>query len=429
MDVGSNADRAGIRADNVILGDHTTMAQGSKLITPNERDARALESLGLSTVKEVMRFRPERVASINRSSDIFPVKCNLGGDQPPLVFVKRYRYRRWSVRIIGMFRGTLFGRCRARFEFEFLEAMRRLGVPAVRPMAWGQKRRKGFVKSCVLITEGEEGAVSLDRLVMDTAIESTDRKSLTVNLASLVRHMHAKGVFHGGLFWRNILISRSDGADKIRLIDPDKNGRLFEGLVSNAGVVSDLSDFAASASMFFRRSDLARFARAYFDCRKLSPCHKLIIRDIGKIAQRKARHERHRLAVGGMIAWVRTRMEAVQERGETFQPISSIQAFIDHVRLADPSGGSGGGASGLVHFTVLPNANKSGPTRYALTLGPKGVEACTEHAGRPDLSVETDEDAWLAIVNGRPDAFDVVREERIKLTGDTRLLAALAELV
>ena len=56
------------------------------------------------------------------------------------VFVKRYHYPRWSHRIQGMFRGTFFQASRARSEYRAMKVMRDLGIQAVRPVAYGERR-------------------------------------------------------------------------------------------------------------------------------------------------------------------------------------------------------------------------------------------------------------------------------------------------
>ena len=67
------------------------------------------------------------------------------------------------------------GKSRARFEYDVLAEMRRRGISAVRPIAFGERRSGGFLKACFLMTEGVTGAPSLDVLSDDPLIASVDQ--------------------------------------------------------------------------------------------------------------------------------------------------------------------------------------------------------------------------------------------------------------
>lgn len=233
--------------------------------------------------RETLRFEPHQIAAISQSSETFAVTVkDIAGDDrvdpaptdgsrashPALVFVKRYRYRTFLGRLQGMFRGTLFGKSRARFEFERLRAIRERGVAAVRPIAYAEFRRRGFMRACVLITEAERDAVSLDRLLRppprERAPQRGTQRRLAEQLAAFVARMHDAGVMHGALLGRNLLVAEVESASpRFVVLDPNPHGTVSNTSISDAGRVSDLTDLAATALAVTTRTVRARFFHAY----------------------------------------------------------------------------------------------------------------------------------------------------------------------
>jgi hypothetical protein len=414
------------------------MSKGGEHIVIDPADREWLTRLGLTSVSRVIGYHPQTLAAISGSSETFRIDLDLGPAAPAQVYVKRYRYRGWGVRLKGMFRGTLFGKSRARFEYEFLSEMRRRKVPAVRPVCYGEKRRAGFLKACFLITEGESGQAGMESLdtFASRRLERGDlsagmRRGLVESLARAVRQMHQAGVMHGGLFWRNIMVGRADdGTWHLRFLDPDRRGRFFSSSVPSHGIVSDLSDLAATAGAFQRRADVARFGRAYLDVRKLGSSEKATLRAVLASARKKIAREEHRIAVGGTIAWVRERVRKAS-RGDGEEPVrvESVGAFFHRLARLKPQPSLLDRAAGRVHFVFRDHEQGGEPDRYTLTLQADRLAVAKSLVGRANLTIETDADAWLAIINGRPDAFDSVRNNRIKIMGDTKLLPILAKLI
>jgi hypothetical protein len=60
-----------------------------------------------------------------------------GTQGTPGFYVKRYFFPTWVKRLRGTLRGTFFGMHRGQAEYRALNAMRAVGVPAVRPVAYG----------------------------------------------------------------------------------------------------------------------------------------------------------------------------------------------------------------------------------------------------------------------------------------------------
>ena len=409
------------------------MSKRGHFIVVDPGDRTWLAKLGLASVDQVLKYKPETMAAMSGSSETFPVEVGPAGGAPQRIYIKRYRYRGVLARLKGMFRGTLLGKSRARFEYDVLAEMRRRGISAVRPIAFGERRSGGFLKACFLMTEGVTGAPSLDvlsaRPASDVLDDTHERRRLIEMLARELRNMHRAGVKHGGLFWRNILVTRdADGAWQFHLIDPDRRGRCGEGAVKRGDVVSDLADLVSSGIHGGQRADLVRFLRAYWEVPRLRAIDNRMARDILREAQKRTAREVHRLAIGGSIDWLRRRIEKANTSGsESVYRTESVAAF-----FAALAGARNNCAlrsiTGKTHFTFL---TKTGGVsdRYTVTLSRDDVQVTPGLNGKPDLSVQTDPQTWLAIVNAHADAFERVQQQRLRIEGDTNLLPAIAELI
>jgi len=338
------------------------------VINPEDKDL--LKAAGLTSPKNVMKYRPQSLAAMSGSSETFAVDIDSPSGKTVQVFVKRYRYRSWRARIEGMFRGTFLGRSRARFEFETLSEMNRRGVCVVRPMAYGELRKLGFLKACFLVTEGESNTKALDRLFDSTASKQSLTPELIAALGGHVRKMHDAGVVHGGLFARNILVNDIDkpedgpSNDHACFLDPDRRGGFFSGSVPQQSLISDLSDLAASSASL-RRTDLMRFARAYFNLEATSPKtnrlgrdEKQLLRRVIESAREKNKQERHRHAVGGAMAWLEARVAAQRSSNEATS-IGSVEEFFSRLSSSSPAGATTNRTKKRIHFSVSETGNNS----------------------------------------------------------------------
>ena len=189
-------------------------------IDPAYRDR--LRAGALDRVGDVLARTAGRIAAWSRTTDTLHVA---GVDGDPGFYVKRYYYATWRRRLRGTFRGTFFGLHRGRAEFRLLNEMRSLGLPAVRPVAYGSRRAGHFVAACFLITEEVPGARNLTTFARDviTGREPLDgdlRTLLLRRLAQQVAELHAAGFAHGQLFWRNVKLGGSSS------VKPVPSGRL-----------------------------------------------------------------------------------------------------------------------------------------------------------------------------------------------------------
>jgi tRNA A-37 threonylcarbamoyl transferase component Bud32 len=126
--------------------------------------------------------------------------------------VKMYRLRNrlqaWHVR------ARVF---RARREYEALLRLSQQNVPCTEPLFWAYGETEVHGRFELLATREIEGAVPL-RAWIEGASESA-RSAVLLSLFRHVRAMHAKGVRHGGLSFKNVLVVPAGAEAAVFLID------------------------------------------------------------------------------------------------------------------------------------------------------------------------------------------------------------------
>ena len=432
----------------------------------------------------ILRFPPREVAALSQSSETFAVRVaeimtdnpssapregGSRGSAPDTVFVKRYRYRTFLGRLQGAFRGTFFGRSRARFEYETLAAIRERGVAAVRPIAFIESRKRGFVRACVLITEAERDAQPLDQWLrgrgLADGVDRAARRRWMEHLAAFVARMHEAGVVHGALLGRNILVAEAKSdSPRFVILDPNPRGSLSASPASPAGRGSDLSDLAATALPFTTRTERSRFLRAYLGRRKFANADRAMIAEIERRAIRQAATERHRQTIAAAILWLqeRIRSRAVSRSDGSLRRYASLDEFVsamDGARLPGTALAAGAERTVVRGMAAKTKELESSPRSIDIRLadgravlirtpsenGASAVCLCsvssgsgtamTSHAAAgdsraavADLQIACDEPTFLAAINGEPEALERARKGRIDVRGDSALLDVLSSL-
>ncbi len=280
-----------------------------------------LRACDLDSVAKILARTDGRVAAWSRTTDTLHVP---GADDTPGFYVKRHFFSRWINRLRGTFRGTFFGMHRGQAEYLALNAMRSAGVTAVRPVAYGGRRIAHFLTACFLITEEVPEAPNLTTLGLDLAaghaqLSATQRRMWIRGLATQLAEMHALGVSHGNLFWRNVLVrSGPDGHPEFFFLDAQPL-HTWERFGAGAGWwLRELAQVAVSAVPFTSRSERLRFVRQYLGQARLTldtprvaagerlrqgltPAMKLQIRQVEHLAQSWRRHEQRRIRMNGLF--------------------------------------------------------------------------------------------------------------------------------
>jgi tRNA A-37 threonylcarbamoyl transferase component Bud32 len=233
----------------------------------------ALAQAKLDSVQSVLACRGEQLAAWSRTTDA--ISCRLPG-AATTIYVKRYHYPRWRQRLRGAFRGTFLKQSRAKSEYRALALMRQLGIQAVRPIAFGERRVGRFLKSCFLITEAVPNAMSLSAFIKrfsqhgDSPRATRGRREILTSLARQVRHMHGAGFVHRDLFWRNVLIrSMPDDRFEFYFLDASVGKRIRMPQRRQESIVRDIAAMGVLAPHFCSKADQLRFLLVYLDVEEL----------------------------------------------------------------------------------------------------------------------------------------------------------------
>jgi hypothetical protein len=263
-----------------------------------------LRACGLDTVGAVLARVDGRVAAWSRTTDTLYVP---GVDGAPGYYVKRHYFPRWKNRLRGTFRGTFFGMHRGHAEYLALTTMREVGIPAVRAVAYGGRRLGHFLTACFLITEEVPDAVNLTTFALQVragrrVLSVVQRRALLRALAEQLATMHAAGISHGNLFWRNILVRAApDGQPEFFFLDAQPL-RSWERLGSGRQWWQrELAQVAVSALTFTTRTEQLRFFRHYMNAEGLDATMQPQLAEIARLAQGWRRHEERRIRMNGLF--------------------------------------------------------------------------------------------------------------------------------
>lgn len=258
-----------------------------------------LAAARLDSVSAVLERRGDHLAAWSRTSDT--IRCTL--DDGASLYVKRYHYPRWKQRIRGFFRGTFCKASRARNEFHTLTLMRDLGIQAVRPVAYGERRTAHFLQSCFLITEAVPDAISLSSFIRrysdfpESSRVRRARREILLSLARQVRHMHEAGFVHRDLFWRNVLIrSLPDERFEFYFLDASVGKRIRMTTRRQESIVRDVAAMGVLAPDFCSKSDQLRFILEYLNRDELDPVNRAWLRRVQTHSELLRDSELQRLA-------------------------------------------------------------------------------------------------------------------------------------
>ena len=263
-----------------------------------------LRACGLDTVANVLMRVEGRVAAWSRTTDTLYVASP---DGAPGFYVKRHFFPNWTKRLRGTFRGTFFGMHRGQAEYRALNAMRAVGVPAVRAVAYGGRRVAHFLAACFLVTEEVPEAPNLTSFALDVlagrrSLSGAERRALLSNLAEQLATMHSAGCSHGNLFWRNLLIRFGpDERPEFFFLDAQPLHSWQRFSPGGNWWQRELAQLTVSAMVFTTRTERLRFVREYLGGARATPDVKTQLRQIEQLAETWRRHEERRIRMNRLF--------------------------------------------------------------------------------------------------------------------------------
>jgi len=401
------------------------------VIQPEDRDW--LTRLGLVGVAEVMAYSRDGRAQPDES---FILDVDAGLDGPRRIRVRRRRCTRDSSVVFGLIRGVPWRESDTRQEFELLGEMNRRGIPAERPIAYGEQRSCGLFNEGFVITEvpsyGESPDSAAMRLCSARGIAEIDRSRFLTALGAAVGRMHHGGVQHGALWASNVLVSEtSEGEWRFVFIRPGRRGRSFDGGVPRGGAVADLAELAASGAGFGRLRDVARFMKAYHSATEITQRSQRVGREVLAAARGRSCTEGHGLALHEAIECVLRRVEAgasgsTKPAERTFD---SVDAFVRAIVSAELPATHAVDGVERIAMVFRDRGEPDRTRRFNVTIAGNGIIVDTDNERQADLLIESDDDAWLAIINAAAVAPQMIRDHRVRLHGNVERLRSLRALL
>jgi hypothetical protein len=163
------------------------------------------------------------------------------GGAPKAYYLKRYAYG--GPRILR----TFLYRAKAQREYANLRRVIEAGVPAVRPVAWGVRRRFGFVRDSVLVTESIDGAQNARTLIgsyLAGRFAAVPREAFRDAMGRLVddlRRLHDQGLYLQTAFEKNVLVWMREGRAAYAWVDLPFAGRTPPGWLPRRLRIRDLA--------------------------------------------------------------------------------------------------------------------------------------------------------------------------------------------
>lgn len=129
---------------------------------------------------------------------------------------------------------SLYGRCKARKEWENHLVAAARGVPTVAPLALGEFRNPLLVHEAILITQWHDHVTT----VLDWRRARADRAGdaealdLAARIARITAQAQHCGIYHNEIHAGNVMIAGSNGAERLLLVDW-KHARLKRRTAAN----------------------------------------------------------------------------------------------------------------------------------------------------------------------------------------------------
>ena len=195
-------------------------------------------------------------------------------------YLKKHRSRSWR----SLF-GAALARSPGRVEAENIARLTELGVPTMRPIAYGEALQAvGLVESFVM-TEELRGYIPLDDMLRARRSSSHDGgrrglRRLLAAVAHVAARFHASGFNHRDFYGCHFFIQESAaGRFDVRLIDLQRVQR--RRWLRRRWIVKDLAQLAYSTPRdAVRTTDAIFFFKRYLGVRKLRPDDKRLWRRV-----------------------------------------------------------------------------------------------------------------------------------------------------
>lgn len=153
-------------------------------------------------------------------------------------------------------------------EVNSYQTLEEIGIPTIKPLAFGEDRIAGMLKSCCIVTLGVDDTTQLEDWAKEIWLKlppEEKRKAfhqIFYETAKYTSMAHEAGFFHYDLKWRNIIIKKDNGDYKTIWIDCPRGRKM--PLREERGRMVDLSSLSRLALSYLSKSQRLRFLYSYF---------------------------------------------------------------------------------------------------------------------------------------------------------------------
>jgi hypothetical protein len=159
--------------------------------------------------------------------------------------------------LVGLRRRLLASKSRR--ELALAEALARRGIATPVPLAAGERRAGGRVRSCYLLVPFVRGARDLRQAAADPALAPAERRRLAAAFGAFARRLHDAGVWQGDFQPNNFLLGPGGPADLLAIDYERVRLRRSLSPQARAAMLAKLERELPAA----RLAERARFLRAY----------------------------------------------------------------------------------------------------------------------------------------------------------------------
>ena len=235
-----------------------------------------LAKFGLSNDTDWSNATPGEYVSKSPITNCFKVVLDDGRS----FFFKRYTYPEAKQKRYWM-RAS-----KAQVEVFGYSQLKKLDIPTLNVIAFGEKRSFGKLVCAYIVTEGLNNSMDLQQFAAEVWLDlpKQKRSDIYLNLRSQIfeqlNKAHSAKLFHQDLHWRNILVTEANGGYQTTWIDCPRADYRKLPLSAKHGQMVDLSCLSRRCLDYLSRSERYRALSDYLSINNLGWTNRDLFKEI-----------------------------------------------------------------------------------------------------------------------------------------------------
>ena len=237
---------------------------------------KTLESAGFTEQNDWSGLSPGSCVSESQITNCFKIGLNDGRT----LFFKRYTYPKPK-------RSRYWMRAsKAQVETFAYAQLKRIGIPTLSVVAFGESRAFGKLNSAYIITEGINDSMDMQQFAKQVWFDLPEEQRTDVYLElreqvfNQLKLAHQANFFHQDLHWRNILVTQENGNYKTTWIDCPRAAYRKLPMNSKHGQMVDLSCLGRRALDYLSRSERYSALSTYLKLNNLGWTSRSLFKEI-----------------------------------------------------------------------------------------------------------------------------------------------------